>query len=170
MRIADLRIAARSDAVLDRLAQEAVGVQLEVERKLAAIGDPEISWRTETAETGFFRALKGKRRDVLVVTHSRLREYAVLISSRAHGTALHVAWMVYVTPRLLNDLRRAVGFGADPGDRFEIGAELDAFDLADLRAFTGITRLALKQAVRELTDREADVVGGLSAADPPDAE
>ena len=109
----------------------------------------------ETAETGFFRALAGKRRDMLVIEHSRLREYAVLISSRAHGRVLHVAWMVLVTPRMASKVQRVVRFEVEPGKRFEVGGQLDVFDVMDWKAFIGITRLALKHAIRELTDDES---------------
>ena len=152
MRLHQLMIADQVYSVLDELGHEVVGLHLAVERKLRSIHDPEISWYMDTAETGFFRALGGKRRDVLVIEHSRLREYAVLISSRAHGRVLHVAWVILVTPRLASKLRRIVRFEAEPGARFDIGAELDVFDVMDLKAFIGITRLALKHAIRELTD------------------
>lgn len=153
MRLRDCMIAQQSHTVLDRLGREAIGVHLALERKLASIGDPEVSWRMETADTGFFRAFSTqKRRDVMVIEHARLREYAVLISSRAHGSVLHVAWMLLITPHLANDLRRAVRVDVDRGARFQIGAELDVWDTADLQSFLGLTRLALKHAIRELTD------------------
>ena len=154
MKLRELMIADQTHSVIDGVGQEVVGLHLSLERRLRSIGDPDISWRMETAETGFLRALAGKRRDVLLIEHSRLREYVVLISSRGHGRVLHVAWMVLVTPRLTGDLRRLVRFEAEPGARFEIGAELDVFDVMDLKAFIGITRLALRQAIRELTDDE----------------
>ena len=155
MKLSELMIAEQAHSVIDGAGREVVGLHLAVERHLRSIGDPDISWRMDTAETGFLRALAGKRRDVLVVEHSRLREYVVLISARAHGRVLHVAWMILLTPRLTGDLRRLVRFEAEPGARFEIGAELDVFDVMDLKAFIGITRLALKQAIREVTDDEA---------------
>ena len=156
MKLRDYMIVDQSHTVLDGLGREAVGLHLAIERKLMSIAAPELSWHMETADTGFFRALSGKRRDILVIEHRRLREYAVLILPRAHGTVLHVAWMVLVTPRVVNDMRRAVRIDTDSESRFEIGAELDVFDVADLKAFAGITRLALKHAVRELTDDDAD--------------
>ena len=150
-----MMIAEQAHSVHDGLGRDVVGIQLAVERKLRSIGAPEISWRMETAETGFFRALAGKRRDMLVIEHSRLREYAVLISSRAHGRVLHVAWMVLVTPGLVSDLRSVLRFTAEPEAPLDIVAELDVFDVMDLKAFIEITRLALKHAIRELTDDES---------------
>jgi len=156
MRLYEAMIADQSCVLLDGLGQEAVGLFLAVERKLAAMAAPDVTWRMATADTGLVQAFLGKRRDLLVIEHRRLREYAVLISCRAYGAVLHVAWMVLVTPRLANDLHRALRFNTDRGSRFEIGAELDVFDVADLKAFIGITRLALRAAIRELTDDEPD--------------
>ena len=52
----------------------------------------------------------------------------------------------------------------EPEARFDIGGELDVFDVMDLKAFIGITRLALKQAIRELTDDD-ELVLELDAAE-----
>lgn len=156
MLIRDAWIPDQSHTVLDGLGHEVVGFYYAAERKLSAIDDPEISWHMETGETGFFRALLGKRRDLLVITHERFPEYNVLLAARPHGTALHVASMLLVEPRVAKDIRRALRIDVEPGTRFEIGSEMDAIDLMDFRAFLGITRLVLKHALRELTDQESD--------------
>jgi len=156
MKIRDNWIADQSHLVLDGLGDEAVGFYLAVERKLSAIGDPQISWQMESGETGFFHALLGKRRDLLVINNEHFPEYNVLFAAQAHGRALHVAWLVLIEPRLAKDLRRAVQVDAEPGARFEIGSEMDAIDLMDLRAFLGITRLVFKDAIRALTDQEPE--------------
>ena len=155
MKLDESMITEQSHMLLDGFGHEVVGLHLAIERCLRSIGDPEISWRMETAETGFFRALAGQRRDMLVIEHSRRREHSVLISARAHGRVLHVAWMAMITPRRASDLRRAARFEVEPGARFEIGADLDVFEFMDLKAFIGITRLALKHAIRELTDDQS---------------
>ena len=67
MRLHEFMIADQVHSVLDGLGREVVGLHLAVERSLRSIGAPEISWRMETAETGFFRALAGKRRDMLMI-------------------------------------------------------------------------------------------------------
>jgi len=155
MKLSELMIADQAHSVIDGAGHEVVGLHLAVERRLRSIGDPSISCRMETAETGFLRALAGKRRDVLLIEHARLREYVVLISSHAHGRVLHVAWMILLTPRLGGGLRRLVRLEAEAGARSEIGAQLDVFDVMDLKAFIGITRLVLRQAIREITDDES---------------
>jgi hypothetical protein len=157
MRIRDGWISDQTHTILDGLGHEVVGFHCAIEEKLSAIGDPQISWRSESAETGFFRALFGKRRDLLVINHKNFPEYNVLVAARAHGTALHVAWMVLVEPKFTKDVRRAFRVDPEPGTRFEIGSEMDAIDVMDLRAFLGITRLALKHAVRAMTDEESRI-------------
>ena len=155
MHLHNHRIVEQSHAVLDGLGHEVVGLQLAMERKLTAIGDPDISWCSETAETGFFRAIFGKRRDVLVVSHRRFREYHFVVLCQAHGTVLHVASMVLVSPMMRNDLRRAVRLDAEPGARFEVGGDLDAFDALECSGFLAIARLALRHAIQELTNDES---------------
>lgn len=155
MKLTELMITDQVHNVLDGVGREAVGLQLAVERRLRSIGDPDISFRMETAETGFLRALAGKRRDVMLIEHARLREYVVLISAQARGRALHVAWMFLLTPRVSSRLRRIVRFDVEPDERSEVGVQLDVFDVLDLKAFIGITRLALRQAIREITNDEA---------------
>ncbi len=156
MKLRDCLISDQSHMLLDGLGDEVVGLHLAVERKLASIADPDVSWRTESGDAGFFRALVGKRRDLLVIQNKHFPEYAVLIAARAHGTTLHVAWMLLVEPRLRKDVRRALRLDVEAGTRFEVGSELDPIEVMDLRAFLGITRLALKQAIRQLTDREPE--------------
>lgn len=156
MRIHNAMVAEQSHVVLDRFGHEVVGFYRSVERKLEEIGDENVSCHMDSLESGLLRALTGGRRNYLVVEHRRFREYSVLISARSHGTALHLAWMIMTAPRLVNDLRRVLRKDSASGTRFEIGAELDLFDLVDMQAFVGITRLALKYAIREVTNDKTD--------------
>ncbi len=152
MKLRDMLIVDQSNTIIKGLARERVGILLTVERELERVSDSAISWRTETAETGFVRALRGKRRDALRITHKKLPEYTVVVCAQPHGKVLHVAWMVLAAPRLRKDLRRALRLATSSGERFEVGSELDVFDVMDLKAFLGITRLALQDALRALTD------------------
>lgn len=154
MKLHEMMIAEQSDTLLEGRGQEAVGLQLAVERRLAAIGAAGVSWGMESGETGFFRALTGKRRDLLCIDFDRLPEHRVLIAARPFGTALHVTWCLFVSARFGKDIRRALRLGAEPGTRFDVGSELDLFDLFDLNAFVAVTKLALRGAVRELVDSE----------------
>ena len=156
MKLHNAMIAEQAHMVLDNFGGEVVEFHRRVEAKLAEIGDQNISWRMDSADVGFLRALAGVRRHFLVVQHRKFGEYAVLISARAHGTALHVAWMIMTAPRLANDLRRVVRRDEASDPRFVVGAELDLFDCMDLQAFVGVSRLALKYAVREVTGDKGD--------------
>ncbi|NNK49852.1 MAG: hypothetical protein HKP01_13340 [Gemmatimonadetes bacterium] len=157
MRLHNAMIAEQSHLVLDKYGTEAVEFHRCVETKLEEIGDQNITWGMDSADVGFVRGLTGVRRDFLVVRHQEFREYSVLISARAHRTALHVAWLIMTSPRLANDLQRVLRRDEASAPRFEVGAELDLFDCMDLQAFVGVARLALKYAVRELTgDRGND--------------
>ena len=156
MRIRDYMITDQAHRLLDGFGQHEVGLYRAVQRQLATIGDPDVRWTMDTGETGFFRAVLGKRRNILVVQSSKFTEDVVLVAARPHGNVLHVAWMVLVRPRLVRDVRRALRFDAEPGARFHVRAELDAIDLVDHRAFLDITRLALKNGIRELTDGDTD--------------
>jgi len=149
-------IAQQSHLVLDKYGSEAVEFHRSIETKLEEIGDPNISYEMDSADVGFVRGLAGVRREFLVVRHRKFGEYAVLISGKAHGTALHVAWMIMTSARLSSDLRRMVRRDDASASRFSIAAELDLFDCMDLEAFLGVARLAFKYAVREVTGDKGD--------------
>src|SRR5262249_12163331 len=122
------------------------------------------SWRMETVEHGLFKALTGKRRDVLLIesTDPRLSEYTVIVAARALGTALHITWVLAATPRLGNDIRRAGNLGVEKESRYDIGAEMAVLTQWDLDGLIGVTRLALKKAVAALTDDEDEEVEDLA--------
>ncbi len=160
MKLHEMMIAEQFDTLLDNLGLEAVGLQLAVERKLSAIAAEGVTWRMESGDTGLLRALSGKRRDLLRIDYAKLPEYSVLIYARPFGSALQICWFLFAAPRLVNDIRRALRMEADAGSRFEVGAELDLFDLADLNAFIGATKLALRFAIRQLTDAADDLDDG----------
>lgn len=155
MKITDGLIAEQKHVALDNLGGEVVGFRVAVERKLVMVGAPHVKWTLESGDTGFFRALAGNRLDFMRVEDSRFREYMVLISARSTGSLLHASWLVLVTPRLINDLRRAVRFDAG-GGRFDLGAELDFLDNMRLNDFLAVTKLAFKTAIRELTKADHD--------------
>lgn len=159
MKLRDYMIADQRSELLDGLGHEAVGLILGVEERLKGIGAPGLRWRMESVEHGLLRALMGKRRDFLVVesTEAVLGEYKVLISARAVGTALHITWVLAATPRLGNDIRRAVSLGVDKESRYDIGSEMDLLDQWELDGFIRVTRLALKKAVADLTDDEETI-------------
>ena len=156
MKLSGRFIVEQQHAVINHLGHEVVGLWLAVERNLHSVGDPQISWRMESSELGWVRSLlqASSRRDVLVVSHSRFREFSVAIFSRAHGRALHVSRTIYARPRFVNDLRRSLRLRSETATRYEIGGELDLHSVMDLRAFTNITRIILNEAIRDLTGQQ----------------
>ena len=155
MKLADYAIAEQSHQLLEGVGDDALGLLASVERHLTIVAAPDISWEMQSVDTGLFRALSGRCRDFLVVEHAKLKEYRVLISARDYGTALLASWMLTATPRLTNEVVRAIRLTADAKGRHDVGAELDVFALMDLSAFIAISRLALKKAVAELANDEA---------------
>lgn len=170
MNIQDYIIAKQSHTLLDGQGGETFGLYEAVEAKLATIADPEVSWSMESGDTGLLRALTGKRRELLRIQHRRFREYTVMIAARAHGTALHVSWLLMVSPSFLKDVRRATGLRSAGDGRFEIGSELDPLDVLDLDAFVAETRLALRAAVHELTELQENAEEAFSETGLPGME
>jgi len=156
LKIKDYQVVEQTLTLLDGFGHELIGLQSAIERKLETIGAPGITWRLESAETGLVAALSGRRRDVLLIEHDRFREYQVLISARPLGTVLQVSWLLLASLRLPNDVRRLIRLDADRGERFELGSELDLFDMLDLSGFISLTRLALRSGIRELTGAEEE--------------
>jgi hypothetical protein len=151
--------------LLPGLGADAIGFLASVERNLAIVGAPDISWAMQSVDTGLFRCLAGRSRHFLSITHAKF-EHIVLIAARPYGTVLQVSWLLTASPRLSKEIVRAVRLTSDAKSRHDIGAELDPFALMDLNAFIDITRLAFKQGVAELTeDEEAEDSGT-----PPDIE
>ena len=155
MKLADYAIAEQSHQLLEGVGEDGLGLLAAVERHLTIVDAPDLSWEMQSVDTGLLRALSGRCRDFLVVEHAKLKEYQVLISARDYGTALLVTWMLTATPRLTNEIVRAIRLTSDARGRHDVGAELDVFASMDLNAFVAISRLALKKAVAELTDDEA---------------
>ncbi len=156
MKLSAARVAEQFHSLLDGLGADVFGLYLGVERKLNAVGALDVSWHMATGDPGLVRGLLGKRRDLLIVEHARLREFAVVISARGIGTALHVSWMLMASPRIANDLLRTVRITPEGGSRYDLGSELDLLDALDLNGFVALTQLALKSAIRELTKEEPD--------------
>jgi hypothetical protein len=151
MQLRDYQIAEQFHQLLEGLGDEAMGLLVAVEGKLTAVAAPDISWEMQSVDTGLLRSLAGKRRDFLVIEHRKFKEYRILISARAYGTVLQASWLLVAAPRFSNEVVRAMRLTADAKGRHDIGAELDTLAMMDLNAFVGITRLALRRAVAELT-------------------
>ena len=125
---------------------EAPGLLAAIEVNLGSQGVPGLSWKQESASTGFFKALAGKRRDLLVVRNEKFPEWLVCIGAVDYGKFLSVTWYLTTTPKFLNRVRSAAA-----GDVLVDG--LDLFDQADVEAFIGVTRIAVVTETRELAKK-----------------
>src|SRR5258706_1521231 len=137
MKLSDHQIAEQSHQILEGFGDEALGFLAAVERNLAIVAAPDISWEMRSIDTGLLRSLAGKRRDFLVVEHAKFREYLVLIAARACGTVLQASWLLVASPRLSNQVVRAMRLTADATGRHAVGAELDTLALMDLSGYIG---------------------------------
>lgn len=161
MKLQEYMIVDRHHLLLDGLQGEGPGIIETIEDYLTAATAPGVTWFETTVSPGVIKELLGKRRDFLVVESKHLTEYRILITTRDYGTALDVAWFLTGTAKLSKDIRRAFRFDTGGGDRYDVGAELDVFDLMDLASFVSLTRHALKQAVDELTDKDELTTNGV---------
>ena len=155
MKLTDYQIVNQWHALLPRCHGEAPGILAMVEDELAQVGVPGLYWSQESVSTGLLKGLFGKRRDFLLVSHEAFSEYRVLVGCQNYGTALGVSRLVVASARLLNDAYRAIRLNVEITERFQIGSELDPFDLADLRAILEIIHQAVRGAVQNLlSERE----------------
>ncbi len=149
MKLSDHQIAEQSHQILEGLGDEALGLLAAVERNLAIVAAPDIAWEMQSVDTGFLRSLAGRRRDFLIVEHTKFKEYLVLIAARKFGTVLQASWLLVASPRLSNQAVRAMRLTADAKGRHDIGSELTVLQTMDLDAFIGITRLCFRKAIAE---------------------
>jgi len=150
MKLSDHQIAEQSHQLLEGLGDETLALLVAVEKNLTIVAAPDISWEMQSVDTGLLRALAGRSRDFLVVEHTKFKEYRILISARAYGTALMATWMLTASPRLSNDIVRAMRLMAGPDSRRAVGGELTVLEMIDLHAWVSITRLAFRKAIAEL--------------------
>jgi len=149
-------IADESHQLLPGCGGEGVGLLASLQRQLARAAVPGVHWHEESVATGCLRGFLGDRRDFLVVCSSRSPEHRVLIGCREHGSDLAISRYLVVSPCLRRDLRRALRIGVDRSSRFDIGSELDPFEMQDLLAFLSVVRQALEAAVRGLLAAHRD--------------
>src|SRR5262245_64407781 len=84
---------------------EGPGLLKTVEEILASYDVPGLSWKQESASTGFLKGLAGKRRDFLVVYSEQFPECLVCIGAQDYGVFLNVVWYLTTAPKFLNKIR-----------------------------------------------------------------
>jgi hypothetical protein len=122
-----------------------------VEERLAAFEAPGVSWARETVAPGFLKALKGKRRDFILVRHERFDDILICIGGRTYGTSLDCSW--YVIESAKGIIRRLLGYIPFVGMLLRLIGQvknMEVFDQQDYQSYTTVARLASEQAVKRL--------------------
>ena len=115
------------------------------EQKIKEVGDSNISCSMDEVSTGYF----GEKRDFLIVTHYRLREYAMFIGARDYGADLYVSWYLTLHPGFL---KRTISKQIAQGNQNALSMNLNMFLQQDLRAYVGIGNSCLQEVVKELME------------------
>jgi len=140
--------------LLEQCQGEEEGVFRLVEEALTGYQAPGVTWKRESVATGFWKALKGKRRDFILVRNERFDDYLIVIGARDYGTSLDISWYLLESAKGL--IRRLLAM--IPGMwivlRFfgQLKA-LDVFDQQDLRAWVTMGHRSVKKAVEELIEK-----------------
>ena len=156
MKLTDYQIVNQWHVLLPHCRGEGPGILAMIEAELAQVGVPGLYWSQESVSTGLLKSLFGKRRDFLLVSHGAFSQYRVLVGCQNYGTALGVSRLVVASPRLLDEVYRAMR------ERFQIGNELDPFDLTDLRAILEIIHQAVRGAVQDLLNEREEQASSIS--------
>ena len=146
MNLKDGKIVREWSTLLPECQAEAPGLVEAIKGKLAAYEAPGLSWKEESASTGFLKGMMGKRRDFLIVRSEQFPEWLVCIGAKDYGRFLNVVWYFTTSPKFLNKMRSAAA-----GDIFV--DDLDVFDQQDVNAFAAVTRMATVTATEELAKK-----------------
>lgn len=147
----DGKIVREWSTILPGCQGEGTGLLETIQQKLGSYEVPGLSWKEESASTGFMKGLMGKRRNVLVVRNEQFSEWLVCIGAQDYGRFLNVVWYLTTSPRFLNKMR-----GAAAGE--VLVDELDVFDQQDVNAYASVTRMAVVSATEEFAKkRELDL-------------
>ena len=122
-----------------------------VEGELAAYDPPGVTWKRESVAPGFWKGLRGKRRDFVLVNNERFDDYLMCIGARDYGTTLDVSWYLLVSRkgmiRWLLSLIPGVGLLLRLSGQLK---DLDVFDQQDLTAYVTVGHHAVLKAVEDL--------------------
>ena len=143
----DGKIVREWSILLPECQAEAPGLIATIQKKLAAYEVQGLSSNEESASTGFFKSVMGKRRDFLVVRVEQFSEWLVCIGARDYGRTLNVVWYLVTSPKFLNKIRSAAA-----GD--VLVDELDVFDQQDVNAFASLTRMVTVSSTEEIAQKK----------------
>ena len=108
---------------------------------------PGVSCSREVVSSGMF----GEKRNFLMVTHQRLKEYAMFISARDFGRDLDVSWYLTVNP---SSFKRAISKKLAMGDPNALSMNLDVFAQQDLGAYKTAVHHCVQDIIKTLMETE----------------
>ena len=106
---------------------------------------PGVVCSREVVSSGLF----GEKRNFLMVTHQRLKEYAMFISARDFGRDLDVSWYLTVNP---SSFKRAISKKLAMGDPNALSMNLDVFAQQDLGAYKTAAHHCVLAAIETLME------------------
>lgn len=132
-------------ALVERGAGRDQWVKDKTQEAISNAGAPGVVCRKEIVSSGMF----GEKRDFLMVTHARLREYAMFVGARDFGRDLDVCWFLTVNP---SSLKRAISKRLAMGDPNALSMNLDVFAQQDLSAYKQVVHNCLQETLKTLMD------------------
>lgn len=147
LNLKDGKIMQKWSVLLPGCQGEGPGLLKTIQDRLASYEAPGLTWKEESASTGFMKGLMGKRRDVLVVRNEKFPEALVCVGAQDYGRFLYVVWYLTAAPKLLNQVRSAAA-----GEMFL--DELDVFDQQDVEAYASVTRMAVVTTTDEFAKKK----------------
>ena len=149
----DSKIVQKWSALLPNCQSEGPGLVKMVEQHLGSYEVPGLSWKQESASTGFLKGMMGNRRDFLAIRNEQLSEWLVCIGAHDYGRVLSVVWYMTTSPTLMNKIRGGGLVGLANGGGPALVDDLDVFGQQDLSSYSGVTLGAVQDAVQELVEK-----------------
>jgi hypothetical protein len=134
-------------ALVERGAGKDQWVIDKTESAIKEFAAPGVSCRREVVSSGMF----GEKREFLIVTHQKLKEYAMFISARDFGRDLDVSWYMTVNP---GSFKRAISKKLAQGDPNALSMNLDVFAQQDLGAYKTAVHHCVQDIIKTLMETE----------------
>src|SRR5215211_5229026 len=134
-------------ALVERGAGRDKWVMDKTQEAIKEFAAPGVSIRREAVSSGLF----GESRQFLIVTHQKLKEYAMFINARNFGRDLDVSWFMTVNPGFL---KRAISKRLTMGDPNALSTNIDVFAQQDLSAYEQAAHHCLQDILKTLMESE----------------
>ncbi|HEV2055946.1 MAG TPA: hypothetical protein VGV06_12345 [Methylomirabilota bacterium] len=145
------RIVDEWSTLIEQSQGEAEALLQAIDGRLRKHKAPGLTWRRENIAPGWLKGFFGKRRDFLLLSHKRFKDYLMAISARDYGSNLQVSWYLTGTKRsdLVRMLARIPWAGA-PAGMYLLAKALDVFDQQDLSGWVTVGHSSVLRSVEEV--------------------